>query len=65
MSNRDVLLELIEHDRLSPLFQPIFDNASQTILGYEALIRGPAGHLLEFPAQLFKVAQEEELLLSQ
>ena len=62
MSNRDVLLELIEHDRLSPLFQPIFDNASQTILGYEALIRGPAGHLLEFPDQLFKVAQEEELL---
>lgn len=48
---------------LSPVFQPIIDFRVRAILGYEALIRGPVGSLLQFPDQLFGVARRAGLSL--
>jgi len=50
---------LIAQRRLRAVFQPIVDLADGTILGYEGLIRGPAGSPLETPAALFARAHEE------
>lgn len=48
---------LITRCRLRAVFQPIVDFADGAILGYEGLIRGPAGSPLETPAALFARAQ--------
>jgi len=62
MSSLQHLTELLESELLYPVFQPIIDTAGQVIIGYEALIRGPAGHPLEFPDALFTVAQQLDML---
>ncbi|GGB45877.1 D-glycero-D-manno-heptose 1-phosphate guanosyltransferase [Oceanisphaera marina] len=54
----DSLTTLLEHRRLQPVFQPIVDTRRQRLLGHEALIRGPAGHPLEFPGALFDKARQ-------
>jgi EAL domain-containing protein (putative c-di-GMP-specific phosphodiesterase class I) len=40
-----------------PLFQPIVDLSTRTVVGVEALARGPAGTDLEFPDRLFAAAR--------
>jgi len=62
MTEAQLLQNLINEKTLTPLFQPIIDTASNSIIGYEALIRGPEGHPFEFPDRLFQVAQEHQLL---
>lgn len=52
--------ELLLHQRLTPLFQPIIDLRSQQCIGYEALIRGPVNSHLHLPGVLFKVARQYE-----
>src|ERR1700758_1733511 len=44
---------LIARRSLSAVFQPIIDFEDGAILGYEGLIRGPAGTSLEAPFALF------------
>jgi EAL domain-containing protein (putative c-di-GMP-specific phosphodiesterase class I)/GGDEF domain-containing protein len=51
--------ELIARRALSAVFQPIVDFDGRTILGYEGLIRGPAGSPLEAPGALFARAAQE------
>jgi len=51
--------ECIEKRLLRPVFQPIGYLSSGDVLGYEALIRGPANTPLEHPVQLFRQAQQE------
>ncbi|WP_206954943.1 EAL domain-containing protein [Trinickia acidisoli] len=53
--------ELIAQRALSAVFQPIVDFDGGTILGYEGLIRGPAGSTLESPGALFSQAAREGL----
>lgn len=61
-SSRDLkVAELIEARALSAVFQPIVDFDGGTILGYEGLIRGPAGTPLEMPGALFAQALREGL----
>lgn len=50
------IADCLEHQRLRPVFQPIGSLAHGEILGYEALIRGPAGTPLESPIALFAEA---------
>ncbi len=57
------LKALLSAKRLRAVFQPIVGVASGDVLGYEALIRGPAGHELEMPDELFAVAREGDLVL--
>jgi EAL domain-containing protein (putative c-di-GMP-specific phosphodiesterase class I)/GGDEF domain-containing protein len=51
--------ELIARRALSAVFQPIIDFEDGAILGYEGLIRGPAGTSLEAPFALFAQALAE------
>jgi EAL domain-containing protein (putative c-di-GMP-specific phosphodiesterase class I) len=50
----DVTIDAVLAGRLvRPLFQPIVDLSTRTAVGVEALARGPAGTVLEFPDRLF------------
>jgi EAL domain-containing protein (putative c-di-GMP-specific phosphodiesterase class I)/GGDEF domain-containing protein len=51
---------LIAQRQLRAVFQPIVDFEGGAILGYEGLIRGPAGSPLETPAALFARAGDEQ-----
>lgn len=51
------LRKLLERQKLHFVFQPIVDIARSTVLGYEALMRGPAGTPLERPDDLLRVAK--------
>jgi diguanylate cyclase (GGDEF)-like protein len=51
--------ELIARRELSAVFQPIVEFEDGVILGYEGLIRGPAGTPLEAPFALFSQALAE------
>ncbi len=53
--------ELIARRTLSAVFQPIVDFEDGTVLGFEGLIRGPAGSALEAPGALFAQAAREGL----
>lgn len=48
--------KIIENRQLTPVFQPIVDTGLGSILGYEALIRGPEGSVFHSPEALFKTA---------
>ena len=61
---RDVSAQLrrVLQDRaITTVFQPIFGFREGRILGYEALVRGPEGSLIQTPFELFSAAQEEGL----
>ncbi|MEU4160766.1 EAL domain-containing protein [Actinoplanes sp. NPDC026670] len=56
---RGVTIEQVLAGRLvQPVFQPIVDLASGLVIGLEALARGPAGTVLEYPDRLFAAAIE-------
>ncbi|PAJ74295.1 hypothetical protein CJF42_11405 [Pseudoalteromonas sp. NBT06-2] len=52
--------EILEKEMITTVFQPVFDFGNKTILGYEALSRGPKDTTLESPEVLFKLASSEE-----
>ncbi|WP_371324505.1 GGDEF domain-containing protein [Dechloromonas sp. ZY10] len=54
---------IVEEGWLHPVFQPVVDFRSRTILGYEALIRGPQNSPLHRPDMLFAVARQNGLAL--
>jgi EAL domain-containing protein (putative c-di-GMP-specific phosphodiesterase class I) len=45
--------ELLTGDQMRMLFQPIVEAWSGRVVGFEALCRGPVGHLLEMPDAFF------------
>ncbi|MCB1946343.1 MAG: EAL domain-containing protein, partial [Thauera sp.] len=51
------LRQILDQDKLRFVFQPIVDIARSTVLGYEALMRGPAGTPLERPDELLRMAK--------
>jgi diguanylate cyclase (GGDEF)-like protein len=57
------IVELIDGDRLHPVFQPILDVGNSTILGHEGLIRGPADSNLHMPGALFAAAAAADMTL--
>ncbi|HAF45110.1 MAG: diguanylate cyclase [Sideroxydans sp. GWF2_59_14] len=57
------LRDILEHRRLSALFQPIIDLKSGEFLGFEGLIRGPADSPLHSPINLFGAAEQQGLQL--
>ncbi|WP_273429931.1 GGDEF domain-containing protein [Chitinibacter tainanensis] len=56
------LLEIIQSQRLSAVFQPIAVVNEGQVYGYEGLIRGPQGHALESPVALFAAAEAANLV---
>ncbi len=59
---RVLLRRIIATQQLTPVFQPIIDFRARSILGYEALIRGPQGSLLHRPDALFAAARRCDLV---
>jgi EAL domain-containing protein (putative c-di-GMP-specific phosphodiesterase class I) len=53
------LEELLAGGGLRTVFQPIVDFDAAAVVGYEALVRGPAGSELESPGALFTAAREQ------
>ena len=53
----DSLDDILRNGRLHAVFQPIAASRDLDIVGYEGLIRGPAGSPLETPAALFAAAR--------
>ena len=54
---------LLTGRKLRAVFQPVMDIRRKSVLGYEALIRGPLGSELETPDVLFAAAREAGLEL--
>ncbi len=55
-ATRSALLDLLASGELSAVYQPIVALEDLEVIGYEALVRGPAGSGLERPDQLFGAA---------
>lgn len=51
------LRQILDQDKLQFVYQPIVDIPRSTVLGYEALMRGPAGTPLERPDDLLRMAK--------
>jgi EAL domain-containing protein (putative c-di-GMP-specific phosphodiesterase class I) len=54
--------DILRAGALRTVFQPIVDLEAGTLLGLEALTRGPAGSALELPDALFQAARTEGLV---
>lgn len=53
----DEFMEILESGKIRTVFQPIISLKDGSVLGYEALSRGPGGSHLENPGTLFDVAR--------
>jgi EAL domain-containing protein (putative c-di-GMP-specific phosphodiesterase class I) len=51
------LMRIIREEAITPVFQPIVSLRDGSVLGYEALSRGPVGTEMESPDMLFQVAE--------
>jgi EAL domain-containing protein (putative c-di-GMP-specific phosphodiesterase class I)/CheY-like chemotaxis protein len=56
------LREIIQKETIDILFQPIVHFSSKSIIGYEALMRGPQDTELRSPEVLFDLAREGDML---
>ncbi len=54
--DKNLVQEIILHEQVGPVYQPIVQLETAEIFGYESLSRGPADTALESPAALFTVA---------
>src|SRR5262249_43258029 len=54
--------EILVHERVHSVYEPIVDAKTLTVFGYEALVRGPEGTPFASPMHLFEVAAEEDLM---
>jgi EAL domain-containing protein (putative c-di-GMP-specific phosphodiesterase class I) len=50
-------MDILEKSEILTVFQPIIALKDASVLGYEALSRGPANSMLESPTSLFDVAK--------
>jgi len=55
------LRRLLESRALTTVFQPIYAFGEAQLIGFEALVRGPEGTVLQTPAGLFAAANDEGL----
>lgn len=57
------LKEIIEAEEVHTLVHPVMDLRDLSVIGYEALSRGPEGGEFERPDKLFKVAYDADLVM--
>jgi len=62
LQSRCDLQEVLLADKLTTVFQPILDLRRRSVLGYEALTRGPAGSVYQMPLRLFEMAEQADLV---
>ncbi len=58
------LRQIIYKKQITTVYQPIYNLLDDTLYGYEALSRGPAGSYFESPDMIFLYASKGELLMS-
>lgn len=56
------LRRTMREQAIRTVFQPLFDLQTMSVVGYEALSRGPAGTELESPEVIFDLARELDLV---
>ncbi len=61
-SLRERVTRAILDRTIRTVFQPVLDLRSRSIVGYEALSRGPAGTEIESPEVIFEVARDFDLV---
>lgn len=61
MDNLVELNRILQVKDITTVFQPIICLKDSSIIGYEALSRGPEGSALHFPDKLFQAAKEHNL----
>lgn len=59
---REQFNQVVLAENLSSIYEPIVDARTRAVMGFEALIRGPAGTELESPAAIFPMAEKTGLL---
>jgi EAL domain-containing protein (putative c-di-GMP-specific phosphodiesterase class I) len=62
LQSRCDLQEVLLADQLSTVFQPVVSLRDRTVIGYEALSRGPAGSVYQMPRRLFEMAERADLV---
>jgi EAL domain-containing protein (putative c-di-GMP-specific phosphodiesterase class I) len=62
LQSRCDLQEVLLADQLSTVFQPVVNLRDRTVIGYEALSRGPAGSVYQMPRRLFEMAERADLV---
>ena len=62
IKDKERLQQIILHEQIQTLYQPIVNLQTMEIIGYEALSRGPANSEYETPIMLFALARETGLL---
>ena len=61
LQRRCTLQEVLLEDKLATVFQPVVDLRNRSLLGLEALSRGPEGTFFHAPLRLFELATESDL----
>jgi EAL domain-containing protein (putative c-di-GMP-specific phosphodiesterase class I)/GGDEF domain-containing protein len=61
LQRRSSLQEVLLEDKLATVFQPVVDLRDNSVLGHEALSRGPEGTFYHAPLRLFELATESDL----
>ncbi|ULL14459.1 GGDEF domain-containing protein [Paenibacillus sp. H1-7] len=59
---RNEMLEILRNQSIHSVYQPIISLKNGTVLGYEALTRGPENSPLHSPLTLFSYAEQEGML---
>jgi EAL domain-containing protein (putative c-di-GMP-specific phosphodiesterase class I)/DNA-binding response OmpR family regulator len=59
---REKLVRAIRDRTITTLFQPVIDLRNRSVIGYEALSRGPAGTDIENPEVIFELARDFDLV---
>jgi EAL domain-containing protein (putative c-di-GMP-specific phosphodiesterase class I) len=57
-----LIRQVLAERAIFPVYQPIVDLVTRAVVGAEALARGPAGSLVEFPDALFAAANRAGLM---
>jgi EAL domain-containing protein (putative c-di-GMP-specific phosphodiesterase class I)/GGDEF domain-containing protein len=61
LQRRCTLQEVLLEDKLATVFQPVVDLRDNSVVGHEALSRGPAGTFFQAPLRLFDLAEKSDL----
>jgi len=64
MSYESELYDLLRNEKITTLFQPIYDMGENTLFAYEALSRAPRNSPLHMPALMFSTAKKHERLFA-
>jgi len=56
------LKRILKNEEITTVFQPIISLQNGSIIGYEALSRGPKNSFLQYPDKLFAVAEKNNIL---